>query len=421
MTANEHEDRAAAIVPELRTVSVVLAPQTVTQVVLMVAPMLAAVVSIAWAPKHPSLVLVAVAALAWIASLLGSLRAARTRIEVSGSAIRIDRRWGRSRFTMPRLRQGWVHPVPGGYRACIVVRGGYLLSVSFDDVDAAHAFLAPLIGTAIVSDRLPLSWPKSVLGTRSIAASLGLAVCAAAVAVVACAVGATFWQLAWLCCVPVVTFARARSHVAFGHDGLLVTVVGESRFVRYDEIRDVEVVGAHAVRLTLRDGARIRLALQVWAPLGTVNAELATAWIARCVEWARHGALAAEGRSFARNGRSLTDWRRALGAMLRAGYRAVRATPAMADEILRDARNAPSARLGAALALADSGAADGGAALRVAAETCVDPRLRAAFEQVEHGSIDARLLAEIEEEEVRGEPFTATPARSSRSSALRRG
>ncbi len=185
--------------------------------------------------------------------------------------------------------------------------------------------------------------------------------------------------------------------IEIGTDGVLVQGAFRKRFVPHREIAQVVHAGGgfgkafHVVSISLRDGSTVTF------PAGN-HEEVATV-IGR-IE-AAQGAAAAQDRgrlleSIARNGRPVAEWREALGALVsRTGYRTAAHDPEAVMRIVEDATAPVEQRVAAALAARPHGGEAAQRRIRVAAEACVEPKLRVALERASTGEVEDAELEEI--------------------------
>lgn len=143
------------------------------------------------------------------------------------------------------------------------------------------------------------------------------------------------------------------------------------------------MIGDDGVRVERGWGARFFRTRdpRLWSALrgfGLDDVRVASA-LRRAEERASAMTTAAEPRAFARDGRSLDEWRRRLAAMFEGGYRAGPKTTEEAASVLRSAASAPDERVGAAMALRVAGDVE---RVRAAAAGIADERVRVALEAV---------------------------------------
>ena len=182
----------------------------------------------------------------------------------------------------------------------------------------------------------------------------------------------------------------AKPHVVIGTDGVrVVRGPGRERFIPYAAVARVEAHASLEVELTLaRDET-------VWLPtLGQDPAQVKE--LAARIEAGRAAAVA-QGAGLAsvleRGGRPFSTWMKDLGGVAHreAGFRSTAISPSMLERELADTTAPAERRLAAAIAL--RGAPDADAArVRVAAETCADPELRAALDAVCDGALDEDMV-----------------------------
>ncbi len=180
--------------------------------------------------------------------------------------------------------------------------------------------------------------------------------------------------------------------VEVGSDGILLSRFAGRRFVPYGMLQRVETAGAAVVLVTLA-GKRIVLGFAA-SPSGARSGDA----LARRIEEARaaygEGGTAGIAETLvAPGGRSVHRWLLEVRALARArDYREAGVEMEHLWRVVSDPSAAPATRAGAAVAL--SNAPEDGetrARLRVASETCANPKLRVALARVADGATDAAL------------------------------
>jgi hypothetical protein len=189
----------------------------------------------------------------------------------------------------------------------------------------------------------------------------------------------------------------ATPDVTVGTDGLAFRRGFRERFVPFTDLEDIRVDGLGA-RLLLRDQRPLRLPSIAGvspARLEALKLRIREAMALR--DAAPTQALAQLDRA----GRSIPEWRMALGALARRGvdYRAAGLSADDLSALLVSPDATPERRLGAALALAASKHPAAPERIGLAAAQCASQRLRVALESVNAGADDDAALAEALEEE----------------------
>jgi hypothetical protein len=187
--------------------------------------------------------------------------------------------------------------------------------------------------------------------------------------------------------------------VIVGVDGLRVTGALRTVFVPFSEITGV-ASARKAYEGQVESGIVVerRHGDPLLLPTVGQSSDQSAALVRRIREgMARYGA--ADARPLAaleRNGRSLAEWKQDLERRILAGggFRDQALGKDDLERVLADARAPAERRVGAALALrvADEGAV---ARIRVAAETCANEDLRAAFEEVADDAVDEETLSRL--------------------------
>jgi hypothetical protein len=202
------------------------------------------------------------------------------------------------------------------------------------------------------------------------------------------------WAIWAALCVPLWMVMVPVLDTAVGLDGVTVGGRFGRRFYPWSEVAEVDEAYGE-LRLRLRTG-RVR---GVWCNPedGTVLPALVAA--AREALAAHQGAAAdaAAAALLDRNGRSIAEWRAAMGGLLHRpnDYRSAPVDRDRVRALLADPSTPVERRIGAALALAHD-AEDGRTRVRVAAEVVADPSARAALTGIADGAdIDAAVAAAL--------------------------
>jgi hypothetical protein len=176
----------------------------------------------------------------------------------------------------------------------------------------------------------------------------------------------------WLLAMVVTPFV-AKTNVRVGRDGILVQCLGWSRFTPYADIVQVEHDRASVWVHTL-DGRRLRIP----------GARGLEGTLRRAIARSRPDDDVAG--QLAQSGRSARDWLTALrGVRPRPSevhYRVAQVPESRLWAVVEDGRSEPSARLGAAAALAEGIDDAGRVRLANAARAIAHPRLRVALERI---------------------------------------
>lgn len=172
----------------------------------------------------------------------------------------------------------------------------------------------------------------------------------------------------------------AKPHVVLGADGVrVVRGPGRERFVPYASIASVDAEAGDVVTVTLAAGKTLELP--------TVGQERAQVDALRARIEAGRAAAVAQGAGLAtlldRGGRAFATWMKDLGgvAQREAGFRSAAISPEMLERELADTTAPAERRIAAAVALRVATEGDA-RRVRIAADTCAEPELRAALEAV---------------------------------------
>lgn len=183
-------------------------------------------------------------------------------------------------------------------------------------------------------------------------------------------------MLAWPISIGAYAYLRRRLRapvISVGEDGILWETGFAKRFIDRSDITAIEQIHPAApVTIHVREGKSITL--------GGAAFDLPRSWAAGRAIRERLGSAAApvdRAPSFARNARSLAEWRAALSGKLEAGYRAPTASVEDMNAVLTSPTATPEERVGAALALRVAG--EPPVRIRVGAESVVSEPLREAL------------------------------------------
>lgn len=186
--------------------------------------------------------------------------------------------------------------------------------------------------------------------------------------------------------------------IVVGADGVHVVDRFESRFLRFPEIARV-ASDEHAVVLFLRPDAEQRRRDPVRVRCSDPFMSLTVVMRVRdAMAIARGGApRALVSDALDPGDRPLAAWRASLAKVMRRDdqYRSASLAPDDVLAVLEDPAAPPKLRIGAALALRESGAADARQKVRIAAETCADASLREALEATAEADLDERPIAKV--------------------------
>jgi hypothetical protein len=201
----------------------------------------------------------------------------------------------------------------------------------------------------------------------------------------------------------------APARVRVGTDGIGVRWLWSRRFLRFDEMAEIERFGRwwapvarapHVVglRVALHSGKDVRLPVTLFG-LGQLRLELLTERILQALGSFRRGDAEAAAHLLRRGDRSVGAWVRALRSLGSGANVDARTAPVPRDRLLRiveDPGLPPVDRAAAAVALGAELDADGRARLRLAAAASALPRLRVAIETAADGAAEAELSAVLE-------------------------
>lgn len=182
--------------------------------------------------------------------------------------------------------------------------------------------------------------------------------------------------------------------ITIGADGLRLDWRGGRRFLPLDTLSSVRADG-QSIELSLRDGRRETIRL----PRGA-NRDGASAIALRIDQAIRAHLRAPDAQArldlLSRSGRSLEQWRAALGKLTERaeGYRAAGLSGEDLAAIVQNPASSREHRMGAALALASVKDAAQKDRLRIAADACASEPMRIALGKLSDGEVDERAVEE---------------------------
>lgn len=189
------------------------------------------------------------------------------------------------------------------------------------------------------------------------------------------------------------------SHLVIGADGIIVERGFGSTFVPFEEISSI-ATAPNRVTLKLVNGKEVRARARHLgaAESAMIEARVRDALSVRAQRSATPTALAALDRG-ERNGEA---WRQAMAALLdrNRGYRAAMLTREQVLAVLADPGARADRRIGAAMALMQSGDEEGKARIRIAAESVANRMTRIALETIADGELESAAIEEAMEEEL---------------------
>lgn len=207
----------------------------------------------------------------------------------------------------------------------------------------------------------------------------------------------TFSGVVWLvvCSVLIgawLTWTRP-PEISVGADGVRIRGKAGARFIPLAEIESVKVDGFATLVLHLRGGTEDRTTVALGN--GPLLAAVAHR-IGLALSTLNHAdASATRMALLARGTRSFADWKRELaGRVRRRDYRHAALAEGELEAIVGSASASVEQRLGAAIALREGGGEEARKRIRIAAEQCVNQRVRFALEEMAAGGEDEERAVE---------------------------
>jgi hypothetical protein len=313
---------------------------------------------------------------------------------------------GRTAMRFERADVTEAMAIPGLVaRAQLTLRGGSVIDVAVDSLETADALLDRL---ALDPTRRALRFPARAPGRQVLGALggvaigsyigfyLGLLLVAAGLrhgVALAVPLATIFGLMGWVSTRPI--------ELRVGTDGLTLRGAFKTRFVPFAELSGLGENGGDPM-LYYRDGHTE----VVWNSAVSRRPDLLAALQHRVngalAANAEHEGLMARAAAFERRGRPLAQWRDEVARLVdpTKGYRDAGLSRREAEALLDDARSPIEHRLAAAMALRSLDAVEAPTRIRVAAEGCASPEMRAALERAGEGTLDeatvARAVAAVE-------------------------
>jgi hypothetical protein len=188
--------------------------------------------------------------------------------------------------------------------------------------------------------------------------------------------------------------ALGESQLVVGRDGITVKQDASRRFVPYSALSNVHETVGNNLQLIYQNG-KTELIKTGTLSIGRLRGVVERIRSAMALEQRIQPGSHAE--HLARAGRTVSDWRKDLRALLtaRGDYRHVDLSP---DELAQWVNNQNAAlelRLGAAIALAESGDTQQLERVRVAAQACAREPVRVVLEQVAQGDVREEVIEQL--------------------------
>lgn len=185
--------------------------------------------------------------------------------------------------------------------------------------------------------------------------------------------------------------------IQIGADGVVLQGPFRKRFFRHDEILHARPTMRVAVALERSVEIRLTNGRTYWFPASS-SAEAQA--VCDRIQAARTATNEQERARLldvlARAGRPVPEWRRALESLVgAAGYRSAGHDIEAVMRIVEDVAAPLEQRIAAALAARPQGGEEAKKRIRIAAEACVEPRVRVALEKASAGALEDDALEEI--------------------------
>jgi hypothetical protein len=339
--------------------------------------------------------------LAVVTAIAGILKlSAGNTMSVDGGDVVIQRARGARRIPSTEIEEGWLSPQEN--RVYLRTQRGDLYSASVTDhahgqalleragLDASKRTLRTRLGA--VDFLNVMSWLVGPMTAVPIAEAFAGALNMRGVLAIPLAI--TLFVLQFY----LVRQLFGPAHLVIGADGIIVKQRLRARFISFDDIRSITTAPDN-VTLHLGDGSLVRARARHLddAAQAAIQARVQAALAVRRARSAEPSALA----ELDRGQRSGAAWRAALAALLDQdrGYRAARLTRDQILGVLENPAAPPGRRIGAALALAESGDQDAVSRIRIAAGSSANQKVRIALEKIACGDIEAAAIDEAAAEE----------------------
>lgn len=337
------------------------------------------------------------AVLAWFLSSMA--RAKAGSLEVEGAELVIVRGENVRRIPVASVSGAMIVPIAPGrpVHVELLLENGEQVIVDAKDADTARALLSRA-GLSIEKRTSRTAFPASMrpvalmaaLFASFMAGPIFLPMGGESVS------GVIMWFAIALSAFIAAAMGTSAPEVTVGLDGMRIRSARRSQFVSFDGAVEVRPTRS-GLELVQSDGSTKPITLflvgtsQRWAQRDALVDSISDALARRTSEAEGKEAMA----SLARGGRTVSSWREAIRAMaLDGGYR----NASLPFEGLTGLLARPDAsaedRIGAALALKASHPEEATERVRVAAQTCADPKVRVALERVAEGAEEDAAIEE---------------------------
>lgn len=346
--------------------------------------------------------------------LVGALASASARlqstsladVEVRGELLVLRREGQSQEIPLADLRAGLCLELAGRPTVRLTLRNGDRLELEVGSREAADRLLADLgLGPATRSVEVPLHRVNRPLHVYLVA-RLSLMVLWVSTVIAFLPREGVWPSGGWvgllLTLLSVSPFLAAAwwwpERVVVGSDGVSWVRRGRTRFIPYSALQDVRAENAR-LTLSLRDGTTLVLRARRKDAAETL---VAIQERMRAASAAAVASPSASAQDALRPGtRKVADWLHALESLVSPAhpFRDASLEPSTLETVL-EGTGGHAARVGAAFALARSGAEDAPQRIRVAAQKTASPRLRIALESIAAGEADrAAIEGALAEEE----------------------
>lgn len=335
--------------------------------------------------------------LAWVLSSMAQAKAGT--LEVEGAELVIVRGEPVRRIPIASVAGAMIVPVSpnGPVHIELLLENGEQVLVDAKDADTARSLLAKAgisiekrtARTVFSASMRPVAL-LAALFSSFVAGPIFLPLGGESVS------GAIMWFTIVLAAFVGAAMATSAPEVTVGLDGLRVRNARRTWFESFDGVVDVRST-ARGLELVKGDGTAKPVPLYL---VGTPQRQMQRDALVESIQDAlEERAKTAQGTealaALARAGRTVSSWREAIRSMaLDGSYRRASLPFEGLTRVLQRADASPEDRIGAALALKASHPEEATERVRIAAQTCADPKVRVALERVAEGAEEDAAIEE---------------------------
>lgn len=340
---------------------------------------------------------VATGMLAWFMSTIARGKAGR--LEVNGAELRVVR--GDRVWTIPVASVAGAMIVPtaptGPVQIELLLESGEQLLVDAEDAETARALLAEA-GISLEKRTARTSFPASMRAVALLGALFGSFMAGPILLPMGgeSIPGTIMWFAVVAAMFVGAGIATSAPEVTVGLDGLQSRSARGTRFVSFDGVVDVRPT-ARGLELVKADGSTVPVPFYlVGTPSRQAQRDALVDSVSEALEQRAKSSQDKEAMaSLARAGRPVSSWREAIRELATSNnYRTASLPFDGLTRVLSRADASAEDRIGAAIAMKATHPEEATERVRIAAQTCADPKVRIALERVADGSEEDAAIEE---------------------------